>query len=67
MGDHAINRYLAELVKLLQDDNTVGVQPAANSALCYAAWTGSIPMMDTLIGKGVGKAVVQDVPGMNVS
>jgi len=42
-------------VNLLEDNNTVGEQPAANSALCYAAWTGSIPMMDTLIQKGAGK------------
>jgi len=54
----SLNQYLAELVKLLQDDNTVGVRPAANSALCYAAWTGSIPIMDTLIQKGVGKALL---------
>jgi len=54
-----VNQYLPKLVKLLEDDNTVGAQPAANSALCYAARVGSIPMMDTLIQKGAGEALLQ--------
>ena len=44
-------------MNLLQDDNTVGVRPAANSALCYAAKVGSIPVMDKLIQKGAGKCL----------
>jgi len=54
-----VNQYLPELVKLLQDENTVGKQPAASSALCYAARVGSIPMMDTLIQKSAGKALLE--------
>jgi len=54
-----VNQYLPEMVKLLQDDNTVGARPAASSALCYAARVGSIPMMDTLIQKGVGKVLLE--------
>ena len=45
-------------MRLLQDDNTTGERPAANKALCYAAWAGSIPMMDALIQMGVGKALL---------
>jgi len=46
-------------VNLLQDDNTVGVRPAANRALCYAATVGSIPMMESLTQKGAGEALLQ--------
>jgi len=53
-------QYLAELIKRLQEDGTIGERPAASSALCYAARVGSIPMMDTLIQKGVGKTLLQD-------
>jgi len=53
----SVKRHLAELIKLLQDDSTRGEQPTASIALCYAAWAGSIPMMDTLIQKGVGKTL----------
>ena len=54
-----VNQYLPKLVKLLQDDSTVGAQPAASSALCYAARVGSIPIMDPLIQKGVGEALLE--------
>ena len=56
---NSAKQHLSELIELLQDDNTIGEQPAASSALCYAAWAGSIPMMDTLIQKGVGKTLLQ--------
>ena len=54
----SVSLHLGELVRLLPDDNTVR-QPAASSALCYAAWAGSVPLMDTLIQKGVGKTLLQ--------
>jgi len=54
---YSVELHLAKLIKLLPDDSTIGEQPAASSALCYAAWAGSIPMMDTLIQKGVGKTL----------
>jgi len=54
----SVSLHLGELVRLLQDDNTVR-RPAASSALCYAAWAGSVPLMDTLIQKGVGKTLLQ--------
>jgi len=53
----SVKRHLAELIELLQDDSTIGEQPAASSALCYAAWAGLIPVMVTLIQKGVGKTL----------
>ena len=46
------NQHLAELERLLPDDNTMGEQLTASGALCYAASVGSIPMMETLIQKG---------------
>ena len=49
------NCLLAELEGLLQDDNTVVERLTASSALCKAAWVGSVPIMETLIQKGVGK------------
>ena len=61
------NQRLSEVEEIFQDHDSAVRGLAVSGALCYAARAGSIPMMDTLIGKGVGKAVVQDVPGMNVS
>ena len=54
--EKSFNRYLAELEKLLRDDKTLGERLTASSALCYAAWVESVPMMDALIEKGVGEA-----------
>jgi len=54
-----VKQHLSELIELLQDDSTIGEQPAASNALWYAAWAGSIPMMDTLIQKGAGKTLLQ--------
>ena len=52
----SFNLHLAELERLFQDDdNAMREQLTASGALCYAAWIGSVPMMDTLIQKGVGK------------
>jgi len=56
----SFNLHLAELERLLQDDdNGIRERLTASGALCYAAWIGSIPMMDTLIQKGVGKIVTR--------
>jgi len=69
-GDvESFNQRLSLVEEFFQDrDSTVGGL-AASGALCYAARVGSIPMMDTLIKKGVGKPLLQDVtyaPSMNV-
>jgi len=61
------NQRLSEVEEIFQDHESTVRGLAVSGALCYAARAGSIPMMDTLIEKGVGEAVVQDVPGMNVS
>jgi len=57
-GDvESFNQRLAEVEEFFQDDvDTVGGL-AASGALCYAARTGSVSMMDTLIQKGVGKVL----------
>ena len=63
----AFNQRLAEIAMFFQvddDDNTLGERLAASGALCYAARVGSVPIMDTLIQKGVGKAVYQLI-GLN--
>ena len=63
----AFNQRLAEIEVFFpvdDDDNTLGERLAASGALCYAARVGSVPMMDTLIQKGVGKAVYQLI-GLN--
>ena len=55
----SFNQHLTELEKLFQDcDITVGKALAASGALHYAAEVGSIPIMNTLIQKGVGKALL---------
>jgi len=54
------NTKLTEFEELLQDaDSLVG--GLASGALFYAASVGSIPMIDTLIHKGVGKTLLQTV------
>ena len=59
-GDvESFHQRLVEVEEFFQDeDSTVGGL-TVSGALCYAARVGSIPMMDTLIQKGVGK-VLQD-------
>ena len=58
-GDvESFHQLLAEVEKVVpNDDNNIGEQLAVCGALCCAAKTGSIPMMDTLIQKGVGKTL----------
>jgi len=69
-GDlESFNQRLSLVEEFFQDrESTVGGL-ATSGALCYAARVGSIPMMDILIKKGVGKPLLQDVtyaPSMNV-
>ena len=52
------NQRLSEVENLFKDDdNAVREQLAVSGALRCAAEVGSIPMMNTLIQKGVGKAL----------
>ena len=51
------NQHLAKLEKVLQDDTAVRERLAASGTMCYAADVRSIPMMDILIEKGVGKVL----------
>lgn len=59
-GDvESFNQRLAEVEEFFQDNVDTVEGLAASGALCYAARTGSVSMMETLIQKGVGK-VLQD-------
>jgi len=59
-GDvESFNQRLSQVEEFFQDQDDAVRGLAAFGALCYAAEVGSIPMMDTLIRKGVGKAVYQ--------
>jgi len=69
-GDvESFNQQLLQVEEFFQDhDSTVGGL-ATSGALCYATRARSIQMMDTLIKKGVGKPLLQDItyaPSMNV-
>jgi len=61
-GDvESFKQQLSEVEEFFQDRGSTVGGLAASSALCFAAMAGSIPMMDTLIQKGVGKTLFQDV------
>ena len=45
--------HLDELVRLLQNDELM--KKLLEKSLCYAAYVGSNPMVETLIQNGVGK------------
>ena len=45
--------HLEELVRLLQNDELM--KKLLEESLCYAAYVGSNPMVETLIQNGVGK------------
>ena len=51
---------LSEVEEFFQDDDNTARGLAASGALCYAARAGSIPVMDTLVLKGVGKVLLHD-------
>ena len=58
----SVKNHLEELERLLQDGDTVGERLADSGTLCYAAWwagSGSTTIMDILVQKGVGKALLQ--------
>ena len=50
----SFHRHLDELERLLSDDDMEKTQ-IKQSVLCYAAYLGSTPVVETLIEKGVGK------------
>ena len=56
----SFNQHLAELERLIQDDSTLRERLATSGVLCSAALLGSVSVMDTLIQKGVGKALLQE-------
>ena len=51
---------LSQVEEFFQNHDNTMKGLAASGALCYAARAGSIRMIDTLIQKGVGKAVLRD-------
>ena len=60
-GDvESFKQQLSRVEELFQDRGSTVRGLTAFGALCYAARVGSIPMMDTLIQKGVGKTQLQD-------
>ena len=69
-GDvESFNQQLSLVEQLFQDHDRTVRGLATSGALCYATRARSIPMMDTLIKKGIGKPLLQDVtyaPSMNV-
>jgi len=52
-NEESFHQHLAELERLLQDIGTVREWLATSGALNYAAEVGSIPMIDTLLKKGL--------------
>lgn len=51
---------LSLVEEIFEDPHRKATELAATGALCYAARAGSIPLMDILIQKDVGKALLQD-------
>ena len=51
----SFHRHLDELEGLLQNSERMKGLLEADGLLCYAAYMGSNPVVDTLIQKGVGK------------
>ena len=49
------HRHLHELERVLQSSERIKKLLTADGTLCYAAFIGSDPMVETLIQKGVGK------------
>jgi len=60
-GDvESFKQQLSRVEEFFQNRGSTMKGLAAFGALCYAARAGSIPMMDTLIQKGVGETLLQD-------
>ena len=53
------HRHLDELEKALQNSERMKRLLTADGTLCYAAFIGSDPVVETLIQKGVGKKYMQ--------
>ena len=59
-NEESFHQHLAELERLLQDNGTVREWLVTSGALNSAAEVGSIPMIDTLLKKGLGKVLLQE-------
>ena len=59
-NEESFHQHLAELERLLQDSGTVREWLATSGALNYATDVGTIPMIDTLVQKGLGKALLRE-------
>jgi len=59
-GVESFKQQLSRVEEIFQDRDSTVRGLAAFGALCYAARAGSIPMMDTMIQKGLGKTQLQD-------
>ena len=59
-NEESFHQHLAELERLLQDNGTVREWLVTSGALNYAAEVGYIPMIDTLLKKGLGKVLLQE-------
>ena len=72
----SFHRHLDELERIVQNTEQMKVLLEEDGVLCYAAWIGSNPVVETLIEKGVGKKYIYlpcitylvqaEVPGRNV-
>ena len=52
----SFHRHLDELERIVQNnDRMKELLEEEDGVLCYAAWIGSNPVVETLIEKGVGK------------
>ena len=51
----SFHRHLDELERIVQNNDRMKELLEEDGVLCYAAWIGSNPVVQTLIEKGVGK------------
>ena len=51
----SFHRHLDELERIVQNNERMKELLEEDGVLCYAAWIGSNPVVQTLIEKGVGK------------
>ena len=51
----SFHRHLDELERIVQNNEWMKELLEEDGVLCYAAWIGSNPVVETLIEKGVGE------------
>ena len=51
----SFHRHLDELERIVQNNDWMKELLEEDGVLCYAAWVGSNPVVETVIEKGVGK------------